>query len=217
MNFILKQIKFSERHADGEELLDILPNASLPWGLRTVDGSFNNLTPDQTGFGQADLEFLSIVEPEYPNAQTLTAPMADNDVPGAKTSYVRGDGRTVQDSTPRLISNLIVNQSTMNPAAVQAAADEDGTLLGPDIAGADQFLIPNTAPDEGLSAPFNLFMTFFGQFFDHGLDLVNKGGNGVVFMPLAQDDPLYDKGADGIAGTEDDGKTNFMMMTRASR
>ncbi len=34
-------------------------------------------------------------------------------------------------------------------------------------------------------------MTFFGQFFDHGLDLVTKGGNGTVFIPLQPDDPLY--------------------------
>ena len=27
-------------------------------------------------------------------------------------------------------------------------------------------------------------MTFFGQFFDHGLDLINKGGNGTVYVPL---------------------------------
>ena len=52
------------------------------------------------------------------------------------------------------------------------------------------FFIPNTAPDEGLSAPFNAWFTFFGQFFDHGLDLVDKGGNGTVFIPLQPDDPL---------------------------
>ncbi len=57
MDFILKQIKFAERHVAGEELLDILPNASVPWGLRTVDGEFNNVIPVQEGFGQADLEF----------------------------------------------------------------------------------------------------------------------------------------------------------------
>ena len=33
--------------------------------------------------------------------------------------------------------------------------------------------------------------TFFGQFFDHGLDLVNKGGSGTVFVPLQPDDPLF--------------------------
>ena len=36
----------------------------------------------------------------------------------------------------------------------------------------------------GLSAPFNSWMTFFGQFFDHGLDLITKGGSGTVFIPL---------------------------------
>ena len=37
-----------------------------------------------------------------------------------------------------------------------------------------------------LSAPFNSWFTLFGQFFDHGLDLVNKGGNGTVFIPLSR-------------------------------
>ena len=205
LDFILKQIEFAERHAAGEELLDILPNASVPWGLRTVDGSFNNLIEGQTAFGQADQEFPKAVTRVFSDAQN-------------GTSYAQGDGTTVTDSTPRLISHLIVNQSVDNPAAVFAAAENgDGSNSGPDITGVDQLLIPNVAPDEGLSAPFNAFMTFFGQFFDHGLDLINKGGNGMVFMPLQQDDPLYDPGPDGIAGNEDDGRTNFMLMTRASR
>ena len=225
LDFILKQIKIAEDHAantlpneqDCAALLALLPNASVPWGLRTVDGSCNNLLPGNAGFGAAALEFLDLVAPVFDAAQPLTQPFAPNDAVGSNTSYVRGDGRTVQDSTPRLLSNLIVNQSTTNPAAVRAAADEGGTTLEPDIAGVPQLLIPNTAPDEGLSAPFNAFMTFFGQFFDHGLDLINKGGNGLVFMPLAQDDPLYDKGPDGIAGTPDDGGGNFHVMTRSSR
>ena len=67
--------------------------------------------------------------------------------------------------------------------------------------------IPNVAPDEGLSAGFNSWFTFFGQFFDHGLDLVTKGGNGVVLVPLQPDDPLYVEGGD----------TNFMLLTRATQ
>ena len=43
LDFVLKQIKISERHAAGELLPDILPNISIPWGLRTVDGRYNNL------------------------------------------------------------------------------------------------------------------------------------------------------------------------------
>src|SRR5690606_30662413 len=66
----------------------------------------------------------------------------------------------------------------------------------------------------------NAWFTFFGQFFDHGLDLVTKGGSGTVFIPLQPDDPLYVDGSpsnvmvltratslpgpDGILGTDDD-------------
>ena len=221
LDFILKQIKFAERHAAGEELLDILPNASIPWGLRTVDGSFNNLIPGEETNGQAGLEFLSNIARTYPDAQELTVVLSPDDVPGSPTSYTQGDGRTVQDSTPRLISNLIVNQSVDNPAAAFAAAENPDAFPSlADISGATGFVIPNIAVDEGLSAPFNAFMTFFGQFFDHGLDLVNKGGNGMVYMPLQDDDPLFvpgspinfmllkraslDAGPDGIIGTPDD-------------
>ena len=58
--------------------------------------------------------------------------------------------------------------------------------------------------------------TFFGQFFDHGLDLVNKGG-GTVFVPLQADDPLV-LGTDGIADTGDDlpEHLRFMVLTRSS-
>ena len=73
-------------------------------------------------------------------------------------------------------------------------------LEGPNV------VITNSAPDEGLSAPFNSWFTLFGQFFDHGLDLVAKGGNGTVFIPLMPDDPLYDPAS----------PTNFMVLTRAT-
>ena len=70
----------------------------------------------------------------------------------------------------------------------------------------DNVHLPAVAPDEGLSAPFNSWFTLFGQFFDHGLDLVNKGGSGTVFIPLQPDDPLYVEGS----------HTNFMVLTRAT-
>ena len=63
------------------------------------------------------------------------------------------------------------------------------------------------ATDVGLSAPFNSWFTLFGQFFDHGLDLVNKGGAGTVFMPLDPSDPLYNPATPG---------QNFMVVTRAT-
>ena len=53
LDFILKQINISERHAQGESLVDIIgPDAAItPFGLRTTDGSFNNLLPGQSEFG----------------------------------------------------------------------------------------------------------------------------------------------------------------------
>jgi hypothetical protein len=38
LDFILKQIEFAERHAAGEDLTDILPNASVPWGVIVKSG-----------------------------------------------------------------------------------------------------------------------------------------------------------------------------------
>ncbi len=71
----------------------------------------------------------------------------------------------------------------------------------------DNVQIPNVSPDVGLSAPFNSWFTLFGQFFDHGLDLVNKGGSGTVFIPLQPDDPALRARA---------ATTNFMVLTRAT-
>ena len=70
------------------------------------------------------------------------------------------------------------------------------------------FLISNSTPDEGLSAPFNSWFTFFGQFFDHGLDLVTKNDSEVVFIPLQSDDPLF---------STEPGATNFMLLNRATQ
>src|SRR5262249_7067386 len=123
---------------------------------------------------------------------------------------------TVVDSQPRVISNLIVDQTPNNPAVVAVAAQTPGAVLttSPGLDGifgtpddTPVYFIPNVAPDVGLSAPFNPWFTFFGQFFDHGLDLVTKGGNDIIFIPLNPDDPLFDPLS----------PTNFMIETRATQ
>src|SRR5215468_5955715 len=222
LEFILAQIQIAERNAAGESLLDILPNVEVPWGLRTVDGSDNNLVVGQNEFGAADNVFPRLTDPVYRPAE-------------AGTSYAQVGG-TVIDSTPRTISNLIVDQTANNPAAYDPGADgilhtaddvlKDGVhiVTSPGLDGlfgtADDrevFQIDNVSPDAGLAAPFNPWFTFFGQFFDHGLDLVTKGGNGTIFVPLNADDPLV-AGADGIFGTPDDlpPQLRFMVETRAT-
>ncbi|HVK45706.1 MAG TPA: peroxidase family protein, partial [Micropruina sp.] len=210
LEFILQQIVIAERQALGESLLDILPNVQVPFGLRTVDGSLNNLVAGQDAFGVADNAFPRLLTSIFRPAEF-------------GTSYAQTAG-FVFDSQPRIISNLIVDQTANNPAALAAFEQTPGAQLvtSPGLDGmfgtADDtpvFFIPNITPDVGLSAPFNSWFTFFGQFFDHGLDLVTKGGFGTVFIPLQADDPLFDAGADGIANTADDGP-NFMLETRAT-
>ena len=99
---------------------------------------------------------------------------------------------------PRIISNLIVDQTANNPAAVPRRPPTPGRNRHQPRPGwpvrhrrrhAGQFHSQRHAR-WGLSSPFNAWMTFFGQFFDHGLDLVTKGSTGTVFIPLAADDPL---------------------------
>src|SRR4029079_13741885 len=159
-----------------------------------VDGSENNLLElngiDQNQFGAADTTFPRLLDPQFRDAE-------------AAPSYTQTNG-TVIDSQPRTISNLLVDQTSHNPAAYASAYDpganghldfgaagsddvlKDGVEIvkSPGLDGifgnaddADVFYFPNVKPDFGLTAPFNAWFTFFGQFFDHGLDLVTKGGN----------------------------------------
>jgi hypothetical protein len=221
LEFILDQILIAERNAAGVPLSDILPNVQVPWGLRTVDGSYNNLVfneasgIDQTQFGAADAVFPHLLPPVFSVAEGLPAGFFGPGSPAVPTtSYAQTSGMVV-DSQPRIISNLIVDQTANNPAAVVAASGTPGAgiVTSPGLDGvfgtADDTLvnfIPNVAPDAGLAAPFNAWFTFFGQFFDHGLDLVTKGGQDIIFVPLRPDDPLY------VAGSP----TNFMVETRAT-
>jgi hypothetical protein len=312
LDAILFHIKIAEAHAAGQPLYGpdpdgagpllggLIPTYNLSWGLRTVDGSYNNLLPGREYWGASGQPFTTHVDPLFRSftldmngpapggvvTQSYTPTNVDPDGPGPA-----GPGDIV-DPALRTISNLIVDQTLSNPAAiiesmrrdgiegnllviaseikaayepliplfkaVDTAADAYGEAraaaavnptpendaaeaaalaalqdaeadlaaareLDPDGAGAElsfdallesygielsgaNVVLPNVATDEGLSAPFNSWFTLFGQFFDHGLDLVNKGGSGTVFVPLQPDDPLYVQGSN----------TNFMVLTRAT-
>src|SRR5262245_45794889 len=123
LEFILQQILISEAHAAGADLLSLLPNGQVPFGLRTVDGSFNNLVPGQSDFGAADTIFPRLVDPVFRPAE-------------AGTTYAQTSG-TVIDSTPRTISNLIVDQTANNPAAVAAFEQTPGSeiVISPGLDG----------------------------------------------------------------------------------
>jgi Ca2+-binding RTX toxin-like protein/methionine-rich copper-binding protein CopC len=219
MRFILKQIKIAENHATkedaegkpvaGQPLLGSGPNQIanplLPFGLRTVDGSDNNLVVDQGHYGKASLPFPRLAEPEWRTA-------------AGGQSYKSVNVPMIQDADPRFISNVIVDQTSSNPAAIAAAGKAHRTVNdGPTAVPCDAdnlpvdcvpegetLDIPNVTTDFGLSPPYNGFFALFGQFFDHGIDFTKKTSN-MVMMPLAADDPLYVPG----------GRTNFMILNRA--
>ncbi|WP_460894921.1 peroxidase family protein, partial [Ramlibacter monticola] len=196
LEFILQQIQVAEAHAGGADLTTLVPTVFAPVGLRTVDGSFNNLLPGQSTFGAADQPFPTLIDPQF---------SPPYNAPGL-----------VFDAQPRVISNLVADMSINNPAAVQAFVqaglgsirtsdgallDADGNVIGPNAV----LTIPNVTPDVGLSAPYNSWFTFFGQFFDHGLDLVNKNPAEAVIIPLQPDDPLFSTAP---------GAPNFMVLSR---
>src|SRR3954470_22073697 len=212
LRFIFDQILVAQDHAAGLPLLGPGPNQvhdpQFPVGLRTVDGTFNNLVPNQIDANGVPAQFFGAADQLFPRRTTAVFRTAEQG-----TSYTQLSGN-VFDSQPRTISNLIVDQTAKNPAAVAANFNPCGSGGfvcgggGPADPVTGSLFIPNITPDFGLSAPFNLMFTFFGQFFDHGLDLVNKGGNGSVFMPLQPDDPLFRTGVDPAFNT--------MTMPRAT-
>ncbi|PXW85450.1 Ca2+-binding RTX toxin-like protein [Nitrosomonas sp. Nm84] len=217
LDFLLQQISISE--SDSVEQLggtfDALPtlvgSALLPNGLRYVNGSYNNLLPGQSLFGAADQVFPRLLTPSFHAGEAIPAGFGSPNQPeGSATSYSQTSG-FVFDTQPRMVSNLIVDQTATNPAVIAAAAQTPGSNLvdGTRMDGTSfqTYFIPNVTPNAGVDAPYNSWFTLFGQFFDHGLDLVNKGQSGTVFVPLQPDDPLYNSAP---------GAPNFMTLTRAS-
>ena len=248
LDFILKQIKMAE----GSNVIDPLTGQSmisgaalanniggvgaqiasvaiLPYGLRTVDGTWNHVMPGTERVGAADFVMprltpvagvdgiLGTADDLLRTAEVQPAnffgPGPAGTVPTSYAQFLPGN--IVFDSQPRVVSNLISDQTANNPAAVAADEAFAGVfgdrvpivnIPAPGVPAGTSLAIQNLSPDIGLSPPFNGWMTFFGQFFDHGLDLIDKGG-GTVFVPLLPDDPLFSTAP---------GAPNFMAVTRAT-
>src|SRR6478736_8894892 len=243
LHFILHQIQISEHHAATRSVSNPcgtlvgsgpnqIPDRLTSYGLRTVDGSCNNLFPGRDRFAAADEQFPRQGKtPVFLDAEDSNVPGAGPVGPPGQTSFKSLRGNVV-DSRPRTISNLIVDQTSTNPAAVAAANFPVRTQgqVGPNACSDPPsphdlptcvpvphktLFIPNVTTDVGLSPPYNSWFTFFGQFFDHGVDQTVKSG-GAVFVPLKDDDPLRTLGPDGKPNTGDEVPANqaFMVLTR---
>src|SRR3954467_2486862 len=75
LRFIYDQILVAQDHAAGGTLAGPGPNQvhdpQLPRGLRTVDGSFNNVIGGQELFGAADLKFPRLTTAIFKTAETM--------------------------------------------------------------------------------------------------------------------------------------------------
>ena len=77
LRFIYQQILISQDHAAGLPLVgsgpNQIPEVRLPFGLRTVDGSWNHLPSGTRKFGAADQVFPRIATPGFRAAEETPA------------------------------------------------------------------------------------------------------------------------------------------------
>ncbi|WP_129794620.1 hypothetical protein, partial [Sphingosinicella sp. CPCC 101087] len=130
LKFILDQIKIAEAHAAGQPLFGpggLIPAPNIAWGLRTVDGTYNNILPGREHWGAADQEFPHLLDPDYREGETFD-PDGPGGAPAIPTSYTPSNDpdSVVVDSSLRTISNLIVDQTLNNPAAILEALSRAG-------------------------------------------------------------------------------------------
>ena len=115
LSFILKQIKIAERHAstldathpcstlvnapgDGIPDAEQVPDILTSYGLRTVDGSCNNLKAGDGNFAAADQPFPRLTDPTFKAAEGAPAGFFG---PGARPSRPRRTRRRRASSSTR--------------------------------------------------------------------------------------------------------------------
>jgi len=182
-----------------------------PFGLRNVQGLFNNVSsPNNAAWGAAFYAFARNSNADYSHYATGGVDLS--------TQYAN-PFVTVNDSTPRMISQLVDSYAALE--RVEAAApgtitdhavyqitdrttgqpkvggyDANGNPLAGGLYFRDDFVrnLNTLSGDPTLTG----WSVLFGQFLDHGLDFIGKGGNttnGVgsrIFINLDPTDPLYD-------------------------
>jgi Ca2+-binding RTX toxin-like protein len=170
-----------------------VPSASDPLGLRSYTGVYNNLKSGQEKWGAANEEFLRKTNSVYSNylGQNVSN-SAFRAGSSADSSALYADPfKTVVDYTPRLISQTISSQTALTRLGIgQSGSSSLDIAFIPSSRSNDQ----NNQPRSGGSGIF----TVFGQYFDHGLDFIEKNGNigangqsAKLVIPLSPSDPLY--------------------------
>jgi len=167
LDFILKQLRLPNNQP-------VLPIDMT--GIRDVSGVGNNI--NFPTWGATDTPFTRLFTPNFTNYIPNTwngNPFSSN--PGVASSYATRD-INLQDATPRQISNIVANSDGISQLLIQ---DDPLTTPGGRL-----------NPLTGLVNPlvYSGYLSLVGQFFDHGLDFVQKGADGYVVIKLDDNDPL---------------------------
>ena len=86
-------------------MIDLLANVTLPFGLRTVDGSQNNLVPSQSEFGAADNHLPAAgAIPSFQTADPVAFPVPGPQAVGDPTSYTQNQRLPCSMPDPRTIT-----------------------------------------------------------------------------------------------------------------
>ena len=150
IRFIRQQIRIAEAHAATATagnpcgtMLGTGPNQVssplLPFGLRTVDGTCNNLVPGQEEFGAADNLFPRLLTPDFRAAQAGSS--------YTQTSGTRHRLPAAHGQQPGRGPDRLPTPPRWQPPVRAPSRTRRGTLF-----------IPNIAPDVGLSAPVQLLV-----------------------------------------------------------
>jgi Ca2+-binding RTX toxin-like protein len=166
---------------------------SWTWGA--TNDPFPRLTAaDYNHYVQQSLANPALIA--YEGAHLSFVPVADNSANYADLN------KTVVDYTPRMITQTISSSYGGHAPTVADSAltrmdvatdtiTESVTARDGTVTTQTETIVRNLNTLPGDPSTSGIF-TLFGQFFDHGLDFIDKGGQGSkIVIPLAPNDPLY--------------------------
>lgn len=161
-----------------------------PSGIRDVAGIGNNI--NNPYFGAADQLFVRKTPMQFRQAEgTFSYGQAGLQTVPVPVSYAVRDINVV-DSSARTISNLVADQSAEALAALGYTTPQQQKLaVLDDPSSTPGGRISPLTLDATNALPYSSITTLLGQFFDHGLDFVKKGADGLILVPLLPGDPLY--------------------------
>ncbi len=153
------------------------------WWFGAGDTLFSRLTYNRlTAPGGKPNDVIS-----YPFSSAVRAPSTVVTLGGTITL-----GGQLKDAlNPRIISNYVADSS--NPVSFSSLDPLDPNYAKKQLLKLQDNPTGRLSPTSGGVNPlvYSNFMAQLGQFFDHGLDFVDKGGEGVIDVKLLPSDGLY--------------------------